>query len=69
MGEEKGDFTFTASAPVSFIRESTEGLELFDDITVLHGMYSFKPDTSLGLVHSGHVLNVIYDTFPFLECI
>lgn len=56
----KGDFKFMARAHVSLIKKSSKGLELFYAIIILHGMYSFKPATTLGLVHTDHVLNELF---------
>lgn len=53
MGEKKGGFKLIARAHVSLIKKSTKGLELFYDIVVLHGMYSFKPAITRELVHTG----------------
>lgn len=59
-GRRKGDFKFMARALVSLIRKSSKGLELFYAIIMLHGMYSFKPATTLRLVHTDHVLNELF---------
>lgn len=60
MREEKGDFRFIAGIHVSLIKRSNKGLELF---IILHGMYSFSPETTLGLIHTSHVLNELFTVF------
>lgn len=57
MGEEKSDFKFIAGAHISLIKISTKGLDLLHDIIVSYGMCSFSPDTAMGLVLTGHILN------------
>lgn len=60
MGEEKGDFRFIAGIHVSLIKRSNKGLELF---IILHSMYSFSPETTLGLIHTSHVLSELFMVF------
>lgn len=59
-GIRKGDFKFMARAHVSLIKKSSKGLELFYAIILLHGVYSFKPAPTLGLVHTGHALHELF---------
>lgn len=54
---EKRDFKFIVGTHVSLIKISSKGLELLYEITVLHSVYCFSPDTSQRLVHNGHILN------------
>lgn len=60
MGEEKRDFRFTAGIHVSLIKRSNKGFELF---VISYDMYSFNPETTLGLMHISHVLNELFMVF------